>query len=109
MSNCCEIVIKNRSRYLKSPTPAEIQAALDNLGICGRHFERFFGLPINTISKFKIGADPFPVKYWHFVFENLPEKTGEKQTSKPISEPKPKSKRAKKKRVVLDEKIRALL
>src|SRR5688572_10445129 len=110
MSEPCKIVRNNTSKYLKSPTIEDIQSALDNLGVCARHFERYFGIPVKTITKFKVGSQGFPKKYWHLIFENLPKDKQEvlKTITKPVA-PKPKIKRAKKKRVVMDDKILALL
>lgn len=110
MSRPSKIYEENKGKYLRAPTAEEIASVIEDLGIHANHFEWYFNIPRNTIPLVNMGLRNFPVKYWHLIFENLPKEKRQvlKQISKP-KPPKPKIKRAKKKRVVMDEKILSLL
>lgn len=119
------IEIENQKRYLRAPTIEEIDLVLEHLGVSQTHFERFFNIYPNCIAQLHMGdrsnviksngeehKRKLPLKFWHIIFENLPHKE-KKEVLRTISKPKaskPKIKRAtKRKKVVMDEKILALL
>lgn len=115
------IELANAKRYLKAPTVEEIDLVLKHLGVTATQFERFFNVYENCIAQLHMGARAnvtgrygqtyerkLPRKYWHLIFENLPNKSH--SYLKPVAQTKPKIKRAKKmKKVKMDEKILALI
>lgn len=112
-----EIEIQNQKKYLKAPTVEEIDAVLKHLGVTAAHFERFFNIYPNCIAQLHMKERAnvvreygtytrrLPLKYWHLIFENLPSKHS--QHLRPVT--KQKIKRAKKKKIKMDDKILALL
>lgn len=66
----------NHYKYLRPPTPEELDKVIKALGLSGRQFERYFGLYRKCVCHTMTGWRPMPAKYWHLVFENMPDENG---------------------------------
>lgn len=66
-----EISDKNRAKYLKAPSILEIDTFIKELQVSDAQFERFFGMPFNTMGVVRNGQRKLPAKYWHIVYEKI--------------------------------------
>jgi hypothetical protein len=98
----------NYYRYLKAPTPEQIDQVVNETAINTAQFERYFGIYKKCISHARSGRT-LPIKYWHIIFENLP--GGDPKLANPIQRRKPIFTPKKRKRLILnpDHKIKAIL
>lgn len=66
-----ELADANRRKYLKAPTISEIENFIKELKINAAQFERFFGIPDNTIPQIKNGYKRLPARFWHIIYEKI--------------------------------------
>ncbi len=59
----------NQSKYAIQPSWDLIQTYLDEFGLKMTQFERFFGIPFNTLTQVKAGTRVFPIYAWGFIYE----------------------------------------
>ena len=61
----------NRRKYAKPPSWEQIDAFVQEMGMNIYHFERFYGLPFNTLAKVKGGSKNLGSPYWHIIYEKI--------------------------------------
>lgn len=78
---------ENMVKYLKAPTIAEINKALELYGTTISQTERFFGMPAKTLRKARAGKRNLPTSYWHVIFEKIPPDQPTKTPPEPLPNP----------------------
>ena len=66
-----ELYYNNLSKYLKQPEWWQVEEFIKELGITMAQFERFYGLPYNTLVQVKSGHKRLSPEYWHFIYERI--------------------------------------
>ena len=61
----------NRRKYAKPPSWEQIDAFISDLGMSFNHFEKFYGIPYNTITQIKSGQRELSSPYWHYIYERI--------------------------------------
>lgn len=61
----------NRRKYAKAPSWEQIDAFISELGMSFNHFEKFYGIPYNTITQIKSGQRELSSPYWHYIYERI--------------------------------------
>lgn len=61
----------NKKKYAKPPSWKEIDAFIKELGMNPSHFEKFYGIPFNTITQIKAGTKRLGSAYWHIIYERI--------------------------------------
>lgn len=66
--------IENNFKFLKAPTPEQIEATLKASGVSASQFERFHGLYDRCLAHCRYGHRKMPARYWHLFMsvENAP-------------------------------------
>lgn len=62
---------ENRAKYLYAPTFEQIEEFRKMLKLSRPVFERFYGIPLETIKQVKKGKMNLPAKYWHIIYEKI--------------------------------------
>ena len=65
------IYYENLSKYLKAPEWWQIEEFINELGVNMFQFERFYGIPFNTLIQVKAGKRGLAPNYWHFIYERI--------------------------------------
>lgn len=60
---------ENRRKYLKPPTWEQIEAFRVKLEVSMAQFERFYGIPKETLKNVKMGKRNLPAEKWAIVYE----------------------------------------
>ena len=61
----------NRRKYAKPPSWEQIDAFISDLGMSFNHFEKFYGIPYNTVTQIKSGQRELSSPYWHYIYERI--------------------------------------
>lgn len=61
----------NRRIYLKAPTYEQVTEFINELGISGAQFERFYGVAAGTLRQVAVGNTTLPAKHWHIIYEKI--------------------------------------
>lgn len=61
----------NRRKYAKAPSWEQIDAFIKELGMTPNHFERFYGIPYNTLTQVKSGKKNLGSPHWHIIYERI--------------------------------------
>ena len=65
------IANENLSKYLKPPDWKQIEEFIIELETNMYKFEKFYGIPFNTLTQVKAGTKRLPPKFWHFIYEKI--------------------------------------
>ncbi len=71
-----EIAKINQAKYAIPPSWNLVQEWLDRFKMKQYHFERFFGVPFNTMTQVKSGARILPQYLWHIIYEKIKPRYG---------------------------------
>ncbi len=69
--NTGTITFANKSKYGAPPTWEQIYAFIKETGMSMYHFERFYGIPYNTLTQVKSGKRNLFSAYWHIIYEKI--------------------------------------
>jgi hypothetical protein len=61
----------NRRKYAKAPSWEEIHAFIKEMGMNMYHFEKFYGIPFNTMAQVKSGQKKLGSPHWHIIYERI--------------------------------------
>ena len=61
----------NRAKYAQPPSWEQINEFILESGMSMYHFERFYGIPFNTLTQIKSGYRKLSADFWHFIFEKI--------------------------------------
>lgn len=62
---------ENRAKYLYAPTFEQIEEFRKLLKLSRPVFERFYGIPLETIKQIKSEKRNLPAKFWHIIYEKI--------------------------------------
>lgn len=62
----------NREKYLYAPTIEQIEEFRKSLKLSRPVFERFYGIPLETIKHIKNKKRNLPAKFWEIIYEKVP-------------------------------------
>jgi hypothetical protein len=66
------VAYENERKYLISPSWEKIRSFIkQECKVTYAHFERFFGIPKNTLNLVRAGIRKLPSKYWHIIYEKI--------------------------------------
>ena len=71
MSKKLPISYENERKYLKQPTWEQISDFIKEQGVSMYAFERFYGIPYNTLTQVKAGTKNLATRFWHFIYERI--------------------------------------
>lgn len=71
MAKNLSIDLINKSKYAQPPSWEQIDTFLKEMNMGMYHFEKFYGIPYNTLTQIKSGAKRLPPAYWHFIYEKI--------------------------------------
>lgn len=105
----------NKAKYLKAPTFAAIESFIKELDVSDAQFERFFGIPSNTLTQVKRGDKRLPARFWHIIYEktvptySIPyQKTEKANLTKKLTTPPKQTQELKQEDHLLDSKLNDL-
>lgn len=61
----------NKSKYAQPPSWEQIQELITEMKMDMYSFERFYGIPYNTLTQIKTGKRSLAADYWHFIYEKI--------------------------------------
>lgn len=61
----------NRSKYAQPPSWDQIHELITEMKMDMYSFERFYGIPYNTLTQIKTGKRTLAADYWHFIYEKI--------------------------------------
>jgi hypothetical protein len=65
------IALINESKYAQAPSWGQIEELINEMGMEMYHFERFYGIPFNTLTQVKAGKRNLGSCYWHYIYEKI--------------------------------------
>lgn len=71
MTKQSNIEFINKAKYAKPPSWSQIEELINEMEMEMYHFERFYGIPFNTLTQVKSGKRTLAAPYWHFIYEKI--------------------------------------
>lgn len=63
--------VQNKSKYAQAPSWEQIEILMTEMELSLYHFEKFYGMPYNSLIQVKKGERKLAAKYWHYVYEKI--------------------------------------
>lgn len=61
----------NQRKYGVAPSWEQVDAFVKETGMRRDHFERFYGIPYNTLIQIRTGRKKTPANIWHIFYEKI--------------------------------------